>query len=344
MPDTPDRSKGTSDDPLAQSRALNRSALEAVTSSSERARNHEGSPMTPALADRLRAIRASLDLVPPLATTGSRTGEAGARLSVALAALPSGERRRFARWPLIRPCLLTLDGMRMRAATLDIGAGGVMLAPVPMLGSGDVATATLELSPSDRTPATIMIDRDGVGHLAFDEVSGHRLADLRRWLQACAASYELALWQAAALANDVEALFEVALRTQALSPRALFAQAGYSPDALNLFDEALAPLLSRAVPVDTDLAYVASVDAHGYVTAEFAGPSQTQPRRGRRIRDTVTLRAARFAVGPTVQSYRQLPGREPAGMVGDVSAPVFIRGHRWGCVQIGRNPVSLRID
>jgi methyl-accepting chemotaxis protein len=326
---------------------LNRSALEAVASASQHARSHprhENSPVTPALADRLRAIRASLEFVPGHMATRSNIGEAGARLSVALAALPAGERRRFARWPLIRPCLLTLDGMRMRAATLDIGAGGVMLAPVPMLGPGDLAAVTLELSPSDRTHATVVVDRDGVGHLAFDRVSGHGLADLGRWLQACATSYEVALWQAAALANAVEALLERALRTEAVSAQALFAQAGYGPGAQKLFDEVLAPLLSRAVPVDADLAYVASVDAHGYVGAEFAGPSQTQPRRGRRIRDAVTLRAARFAAGPTVQSYRQLPGREPAGMVSDVSAPVFIRGRRWGCVQIGRNPVSLQVD
>jgi len=31
-------------------------------------------------------------------------------------------------------------------------------------------------------------------------------------------------------------------------------------------------------------------------------------------------------------------------VVGDVSAPVLVRGRRWGCVQIGRNPGSFDAD
>lgn len=342
MIESSDREPEPPDDPIGESRDISRQALEAATGTHTR---RDGTVPVPAsLPHRMRVIRASLDRLPPTAPSSwGRIKEAGGRLGVAMSAQPWGERRRFTRWPLVGPCLLTLRGMRIPASTLDIGAGGLMIAPVPVLGPGDVATITLELSPGRRISATATIDRDSLGHLAFERIDESGPVDLWGVLRACADAYGKALWQAAALAAEVAALFEAALRDQIVSSVELFGVAGDHPARLGRLDEALGALFGRAVPVDDDLVYVAAVDRNGHVAAEFTRPGEPLARRGQHVRDTVTLRAARYSAGPIVQTYCRLPGREPLGVVSDASAPVFVEGRRWGCVQIGRNPLSFAI-
>jgi hypothetical protein len=182
---------------------------------------------------------------------------------------------------------------------------------------------------------TVETDADNVGHIAF-ACAHHPLAtELEAW----AAYYENRIWRAAALANAAEATLEAALAERGTDAETRLGSTG-TRHALpqGAAASGLAALLARALTENDDLAYVSATNRDGLP----AIPSLGRSRLAHDISpcDTlcpgaVPLRAGRFANGPVVQTYRTMPGREPAGVFADVAAPVFVRRRRWGCVRIG---------
>ncbi len=118
--------------------------------------------------------------------------------------------------------------------------------------------------------------------------------------------------------------------------------------------------MAQALPPSDELAYIAATDRNGFTTSvagqrsgngqgldeqglDEQGPDERKPSENAAI-DAVTLRAARFSDRALVQTYRRRPGHEPLGVVADLSAPVVVRGRRWGCVRIGRAlPKAARV-
>jgi hypothetical protein len=324
-----------SDDPddivcriLGESRAVNRQSLHS---------RKEGVPHSHAgFGRRIASIRASL----AQASAGHAPGplqriDAHLRLAVALSSLPGGERRGPSRWPLSGSGRLRLGSGETPVTLLDLGAGGAMVAPIAGFREPSPVDAILILDGDIVLAVTVETDADDVGHVAF-ACADHPLAtELDEW----AAHYESRIWQAAALANAAEATLESALAQRGADAETLFGGTGdrhASPQGAAA--AGLAALLARVLAENDDVAYVSATNRDGL-------PAIPPASRSRRAHDVspsdapcpgaVPLRAGRFASGPVVQTYRTMPGREPAGVFADVAAPVFVRGRRWGCVRIG---------
>lgn len=258
------------------------------------------------------------------------------RLAVALAAVPAGERRRFDRWPLAASGLLDLGGRFVAVQTLDIGRGGVMLAPVAGLVAGEALPGLLDLAPIGAAAAcSLAVDRDGVIHVAFAPSAAKHADAVARLARRCAAFYEVAFWEATALANDVEALLAAAVPTETIPLDEAFPRDGVRSPRLGRVERGLAGLL-RQLPPEPPLAYACVTARDGYVLAERIDADATRSRLHARPADAVTIRAAGFAARPIAQTYRRRSGQEPEQVFSDVSATIRLRGRRWGCVQIGR--------
>lgn len=290
------------------------------------------------LAGPIAAIRACLD---PRPAAPAATGAAARlRLTVALASLPGGERRRTPRWPIAKSGTLRLATGERPVTLLDLGSGGAKLAPVEGLPALAVQDATLVLGRDDRMTVTLATDPGRCAHLALvpsDQAFSHTLAaEMRDW----AAYYELAIWQAVELANAVEQLFESVLSSGDADQAGLFDRPWPEQrDRRDAWAWRLETVLAEALTPADGLAYVIATDRDGHVAGD------PMRRFGQdRLFDAVGMWAARFSNRAIVQTFRYAPGDEPAGVFADVAAPVAIRGRRWGCVRIGRDlPDAPRI-
>lgn len=312
---------------LGESRALNRQAL-----------RHSARPGDATagvgLAKPIAEIRACLDSRPAIGFAPAAAGAAARlRLTVALASLPGGDRRQAPRWPLARRGALWLATGEQPVTLLDLGSGGAMLAPVEDLPAFAVLDAMLVLSGDDRVAVRLATDADRLVHLAFLPPGAPMPADLASEMADWAAHYEMAIWQAAALANEVERCFETALSDGGTDADGLFGRHWpQRPDRPDALARRLEDVLAQALTPSAGLAYVLATDSAGHVACD---PMRRFDQD--RLFDAVGMRAARFSHKAVVQTYRSLPGREPAGVVADIAAPVVVRGRRWGCVRIGRD-------
>jgi methyl-accepting chemotaxis protein len=243
------------------------------------------------------------------------------------------------RWPLAKAGVLRLASRDAAATLLDLGRGGALLAPVEGLRADQPLDAELVLGDDPAIPAIVATDSDRLVHLAFPSGAMALTETLAGVIRDLEAHYEAGLWQAAALANEVESLFGVALSDGVVAPDDLFSAGPAQERALSLRLEAL---MARALPLSDELAYVAATDRNGFtICAPGKRMDHGEGMHDDRLpmspaMDAVTLRAARFSQKALVQTYRRHPGREPLGVVADLSAPVFVRGRHWGCVRIGR--------
>lgn len=296
---------------------------------------------------RIAAIQACGGLAPATTLHSGKAEQARIRLAVALAALPGGERRRYPRWPVLQNCVVATRNAKLPAIMLDIGRRGALLAPLSGLSGEPGEAVTLTLAADDDAgagaglPACAATDADGLVHLAFgmgSETTGDRLAGL---LADCEGAAEVALWQAGELANEIQAHLAHAVMHGRPALADLFPEHGYGPVARGLFDTDLHRILADAAGAGGS-ARLGLTDRRGLVVSEAGatGMAELAPRLGMALCDAVTLRAARFSTRGVVQIYRQWPGREPDGVTVEASAPVFVQGLRWGCVQSGRSLLS----
>ncbi|MBX9908498.1 MAG: hypothetical protein K2Z25_07270 [Beijerinckiaceae bacterium] len=340
MRDEPDHWDAVQQRLLGESRTVNRLAL--------RAGGRVGSVGDTSFAGRIAHIRASVAAMGENATpAAARSATARLRLLVALSTLPGGERRLSPRWPLAKAGVLRLAARDAAVTLLDLGQGGALLAPVEGLAAHQSLDAELVLGDDPALATTVVTDADRLVHLAFAPgamACATRLADeMLDW----AAHYEARLWQATALANETESLFEIAISDSIVAPDDLFvARTWRTGDGSGTLASRLRALMTRALPSTDDMVYVAATDRNGFTTSVTGvtssggqGRDEQDPgdheRSENAVIDAVILRAARFSQKALVQTYRRRPGHEPLGVVADLSAPVFVRGRHWGCVRIG---------
>ncbi len=325
---------------LGESRAVNRLAL--------RAGRQVGFVDDASFAGRIANIRASLAAVGENATPAT-AGSAMARLRllVALSALPGGERRLSPRWPLAKAGVLRLASRDVAVTLLDLGRGGALLAPVEGLAARQPLDAELVLDNDAVLATTLVTDAECLVHLTFAPGATTHTTTLADEMLDWAAHYEAGLWQATALANETESLFEIAISDSIVAPDDLFvARTWRTGDGSGTLSSRLRALMTRALLSADEMAYVAATGRNGFTTSVTGGSSSggqgrdeqdpgDHERSENAAMDAVTLRAARFSRKALVQTYRRRPGHEPLGVVADLSAPVFVRGRHWGCVRIG---------
>lgn len=319
----------------------------AVSGQALRADRQGGSADFAGLPGRIAHVRDCLAAIgedrSPQAAHGAT---ARTRLLVALSMLPGGERRQHPRWPLAKAAMLRIGSHEADVMLLDLGYGGALLAPVAGLPAGRALDAALSLGNGPAVAATIATGSDRLVHLAFARDVAPHAEILAVEIEDWAAHYEAGLWQATALANEVEVLFAGAVDQGAIAPDDLFIAEPRRPDGRpDSLAARIEALLERALTPSDDTAYIAATDRNGFTISApgaIVGPGGGHLAASPAM-DAVTLRAARFSAKALVQTYRRRPGHEPLGVVADLSAPVFVRGRHWGCVRIGRAlPKSAR--
>ena len=161
--------------------------------------------------------------------------------------------------------------------------------------------------------------------------------------------------QACALAAEVSARFEAAVRSGRLGMEALFDRqyrsipgsdpVQYMTQFTDFTDEVLPGIQEPALDADPRIAFCAAIDENGYLPthnrkfSEPQRPGQTEWNtancRNRRIfNDRVGLAAGQSTEPFLVQTYRRDMGGGQFVLMKDISAPIFVDGRHWGGLRL----------
>jgi methyl-accepting chemotaxis protein len=310
-----------------------------------------------ALDEQLNVMGRSASLLRAAGMSLPITSQAIERINVALHATSVIERRKLPRRCLSSPCKLVHGNVVHDMRCLDIGANGIRVfsAPVPHLAPGCPVVVHIDrLGPLNCTVRNR--GRHGLNLEFCLPLSPAERAMMAGILLGLSAEQDVMMSMARELSLSLQAMFEQALSGGAITSQALF-DAEYQPifdtmpqqfttQSLEYLEQALPPVLGGYSARGRGAVYAVATDRNGYVPVHNAPFNQPQHRddvdfnlrfsRNKRIyHDATTLRAARFANEAIVQSYSRDLLNHPDMLVMEASAPIFVRGRRWGCAQIG---------
>jgi methyl-accepting chemotaxis protein len=214
------------------------------------------------------------------------------------------------------------------------------------------APAVLEMSPLDRILSYVVGGKDGVFHLVFDSEhpkNATALKALQGFLHTQRDSLnERIVWTQHA-AQKISAVLEEMVQQQQVSLEALLtpsyeAIAGTTPcqyrvPHMSFYQTAVSFVFEPLFSAMKGVVVAIAMDRNGYVLVE-GSPSTLKQRLAHTMQhDWVALRSARTLSQALVTATHRstlLTEHEP---VQAVSAPIFVCGRHWGCVE-----VTLRID
>jgi methyl-accepting chemotaxis protein len=278
------------------------------------------------------------------------------RLTMALRSRPEMERRHTARFPHCVASELWFGQTRHRTETLNIGHRGLMVFRPPdckvkvgafgriaLSGVGELDIRVvgaeaeyLNLNAQGKVPASVAAAFDGLLLRLRGENDFHA-GQVRNLAATIANRFETAL---NAGEIDFASLFD---RDYAPIPGTMPPQ--FTTTALPFYRQVLPGILARFFEPRSGCVYAVATDRGGYVPVHNPPFSQKQRPgdaafnlaycRDRRIYDDVTtLQSARFSRDATIQTYARDIGQGPDVIVKDASAPIIVKGQRWGCAQI----------
>jgi methyl-accepting chemotaxis protein len=262
-----------------------------------------------------------------------------------------GDRRRHDRLPCDLAVTLRQGGRAIRAHTVDLSLGGMLLRAVegeqPAIGTSVEA----ELSGLGSLRARI-VNRSPLGlHMEFTSLDDGVERALQQRLDAIRAENQEFADRAVAAATAIAAAFEAAVTSGRLSRDALF-DTDYVPiahtnpqqfrtRALELLEQILPPIQEPLLARDARMTFCAAVDRNGYLPVHNRLYSQPQKPddpawnlancRNRRIfDDRAGLCAARNARPYLIQSYPRDMGNGVVVMMREIDAPIRVLGKHWG--------------
>ncbi len=262
-----------------------------------------------------------------------------------------GDRRRHDRYPVELPARPA--GMPA-TRTLDIGRGGLLLAPAEGLSVGEGERFEVAIDGIGMLPVRVAAVSPLGIHCAFASLSPQASAALEETVAALVDRHRPLIERAQELAARIAALFETAIREGRIGREALFST-DYRPipgtdpvqfetDALPFLEGVLPDLFREVRARDPRLVFCVAVDRNGYLPVHNDEASLPQrpddPEwnvahcRNRRIFDDRTgITAARSARPFVVQSYHREMGAGRFDSVWEIGAPVRVFGSHWGAVR-----------
>ncbi|MFE1602232.1 chemotaxis protein [Methylobacterium sp. ID0610] len=264
-------------------------------------------------------------------TAAGDLARVGPRIVAALRQAEIGDRRRHDRYPVDLPARVGPSGL---GRVLDLGAGGLLLAPPAGQAAGPGAVLALDVRGIGRLGVTVVGISPRGWHCAFA-----RAEDAARCALALAqveAAHRPLVARAQDLAAQVARALEGLLAAGRLTWDALFG-AAYAPvpgrepprvltAAGPVLAEVLPPLLEPPLLADERLAACFAVDRNGYAPVHRGRGAQAS-RHPCFHDDAVGLAAARSMRAFLVQMRPEEGGSAP---LREISAPIRVQGRHWG--------------
>jgi methyl-accepting chemotaxis protein len=260
------------------------------------------------------------------------------------------DRRLHDRYPVDLTVTLTTGGRSLATQTVDISAGGVLLAPVDGLAVAAGSTVDFDLERVGRLSARV-VAVSAVGlHCAFDHVSPAAQDGLAELIADIEEEYRPLIAAAANAAGQIEAAFEQAGRKGRLSHEQLFDTRyrpipgtnppQYGTAYTQVLEDLLPGIQEPLLLSDNRMSFCCAIDRNGYVPVHNRKYSQPQRpgdpawnnanSRNKRIFDHRTdLIAARSSRPFVIQSStHDIAGRTI--VVREIAVPIRVFGRQWG--------------
>jgi methyl-accepting chemotaxis protein len=260
------------------------------------------------------------------------------------------DRRRHDRYPVDLTVTLSTGGRLLATQTIDVSAGGALLAPVDGLAVVPGSTVDFDLERVGRLSARIVgVSACGL-HCAFDHVSPAAQDGLAELIAEIEEEYRPLVATATNAARQIEAAFEQAGSKGRLSREQLFDTRyrpipGTSPPQYGTaYTQALEDLLpgiqEPLLLSDNRMVFCCAIDRNGYVPVHNRKYSQPQRAgepawnsvnsRNKRIFDQRTDLIAARSTRPFViqSSTHEIAGRMV--VVREIAVPIRVFGRQWG--------------
>jgi methyl-accepting chemotaxis protein len=273
------------------------------------------------------------------------------RFSIFLRQTEIGDRRQHDRLPSNLAATIELAGKFVAGHTVDIGSGGVLVAPDTEIVAERGTRLMVDIEEVGRVNGRV-VARSTLGlHMHFDQVDDSTLARLEKKLDTTRDEHVEFIDRAMRAAADVSQRLERLISEEAISLEDLFDNeyvpiAGTNPQQyrtryLDMLERELATTLDAFRASDTRMAFCVVVDRNGYLPVhnrEYSHPQRPDDpawnmshSRNRLIFDSrAGLCAARNTRPYLVQSNPRHMGGGVVMMMKEFAAPIRVRGRHWG--------------
>ena len=270
-----------------------------------------------------------------------------------------GNRRRHERMPLKLPGELENGRSRVPVFTLEIARAGCVLVAAGARLPGEItpgARGMLRLEGLGSIAVTLLASTELGWHTRFDNFDDAMAESIDRLMAQAWRDSQPALQLAREMAAETGKLFSHGLDTAEVMIEELLTAdyrpiegtdpVQYAAPALAFYERVLPPVLEAARASPVQPLFVLATDRNAYAPVHHPEFSQAQrldaPQwndlnaRHRRLYDRwLTLIGARNRAPCSLRAYIRHQADGTRLPIQVIAAPIFVRGHFWGNVQIG---------
>jgi methyl-accepting chemotaxis protein len=290
------------------------------------------------------------------AAAEARARALGERFVTVVRQNEAGDRRRHDRYPVSLKATLHLGAYPLATHTVDISAGGVLLANLHAVAVSPGDGIEMEIERLGRLSACVAAVSPMGLHCAFGHLDPDTKERLAHVLAAVEEEYRPLIVIAQQAARQVEALFERAVAEGRLTREQLF-DTDYRPipgtdppqyeTAYTQVLEDLLPAVQEPLLLsDNRMSFCVAVDRNGYTAVhnrKYSLPQRpgdvtwnTANSRNKRIFDhRAGLIAARSSRPFVIQSFARDMGGGRMVMTREVDVPIRVLGRQWGGFRTG---------
>jgi methyl-accepting chemotaxis protein len=260
------------------------------------------------------------------------------------------DRRRHDRYPVDLTVTLSSGGRYLTTRTIDISAGGVLMAPVDGIAETVGSMFDFDLEPVGRLSARVVAVTALGFHCAFDHLSPAAQDGLAELMADIEQEYRPLVATATNAARQIEAMFDEAASSGRLSREQLFdtryrpipgtSPPQYGTAYTQVLEDLLPGIQEPLLLSDNRLSFCFAIDRNGYVPVHNRKYAQPQHpgdpawnsvnSRNKRIFDHRTdLIAARSSRPFVIQSsIHEVAGRMV--VLREIAVPIRVFGRHWG--------------
>ena len=296
------------------------------------------------------------EIVPKLEARAFQAEAVIERVVPALRQVTMTERRRHERYPADYPVLLRFGGRDLLSQSVDLGFGGVLVAPVVehVFRPGQRGEIVIADLPALGCRITVVSDL-GL-HMAFDEAQATACEPLRRLIAHLDGLHAPLIGNAQSCAHRVAAELEEAIRKGHLTEDDLFdtdyvripqtSPVEFRNRALPALERVLPPVFARMSGEDPKLAFVLAADRNGFVAVQHSGAAPDArlvstdrdgelDHRRHIVQDCACILAPRTVRAKPSRERRREGRAQDVPSIRQFDAPLRVNGRYWGGLRVG---------